>query len=168
MALYGATGGKAYLSGTAGERVCVRNSGAVAVVEGVGDHGCEYMTGGLALILGEVGMNFAAGMSGGVAYVYDAFDTLAQKCNLDMVDLRQPTEAELDLIHELIEEHALRTQSPRGIKMLYRFKAVAKDFVKVIPRDYERVLAHVQEAEGRGMSHADALQYAFDAMKEGK
>ena len=113
-------------------------------------------------------MNFAAGMSGGVAYVYDAFGTLAQKCNLDMVDLRQPTEAELDLIHELIEEHALRTQSPRGIKMLYRFKAVAKDFVKVIPRDYERVLAHVQEAEDRGMSHADALQYAFDAMKEGK
>ena len=168
VAFYGATSGRGFVNGLAGQRFAVRNSGATVVVEGCGNHGCEYMTGGLALILGEVGMNFAAGMSGGVAYVYDAFDTLAQKCNLDMVDLRQPTEAELDLIHELIEEHALRTQSPRGIKMLYRFKAVAKDFVKVIPRDYERVLAHVQEAEGRGMSHADALQYAFDAMKEGK
>ncbi|WP_418824370.1 glutamate synthase large subunit [Paratractidigestivibacter faecalis] len=168
VAFYGATSGRGFVNGLAGQRFAVRNSGATVVVEGCGNHGCEYMTGGLALILGEVGMNFAAGMSGGVAYVYDAFGTLAQKCNLDMVDLRQPTEAELDLIHELIEEHALRTQSPRGIKMLYRFKAVAKDFVKVIPRDYERVLAHVQEAEGRGMSHADALQYAFDAMKEGK
>ena len=168
VAFYGATSGRGFVNGLAGQRFAVRNSGATVVVEGCGNHGCEYMTGGLALILGEVGMNFAAGMSGGVAYVYDAFDTLAQKCNLDMVDLRQPTEAELDLIHELIEEHALRTQSPRGIKMLYRFKAVAKDFVKVIPRDYERVLAHVQEAEGRGMSHAGALQYAFDAMKEGK
>ena len=168
VAFYGATSGRGFVNGLAGQRFAVRNSGATVVVEGCGNHGCEYMTGGLALILGEVGMNFAAGMSGGVAYVYDAFGTLAQKCNLDMVDLKQPTEAELDLIHELIEEHALRTQSPRGIKMLYRFKAVAKDFVKVIPRDYERVLAHVQEAEGRGMSHADALQYAFDAMKEGK
>ena len=168
VAFYGATSGRGFVNGLAGQRFAVRNSGATVVVEGCGNHGCEYMTGGLALILGEVGMNFAAGMSGGVAYVYDAFGTLAQKCNLDMVDFKQPTEAELDLIHELIEEHALRTQSPRGIKMLYRFKAVAKDFVKVIPRDYERVLAHVQEAEGRGMSHADALQYAFDAMKEGK
>ena len=168
VAFYGATNGRGFVNGLAGQRFAVRNSGATVVVEGCGNHGCEYMTGGLALILGEVGMNFAAGMSGGVAYVYDAFGTLAQKCNLDMVDLRQPTDPELDLIHELIEEHALRTQSPRGIKMLYRFKAVAKDFVKVIPRDYERVLAHVQEAEGRGMSHADALQYAFDAMKEGK
>ena len=168
VAFYGATSGRGFVNGLAGQRFAVRNSGATVVVEGCGNHGCEYMTGGLALILGEVGMNFAAGMSGGVAYVYDAFGTLAQKCNLDMVDLRQPAEAELDLIHELIEEHALRTQSPRGIKMLYRFKAVAKDFVKVIPRDYERVLAHVQEAEGRSMSHADALQYAFDAMKEGK
>ena len=126
------------------------------------------MTGGLALILGEVGMNFAAGMSGGIAYVYDEFGTLASRCNLDMVDLKRPTEDEIELIHNLVEEHALRTSSPRGIKMLYRFKAVSKNFVKVIPRDYERVLDFVAQGEARGMSHADALQFAFDSMKEGK
>ena len=105
---------------------------------------------------------------GGVAYVYDEFGTLASRCNLDMVDLKRPTEDEIELIHNLVEEHALRTSSPRGIKMLYRFKTVSKNFVKVIPRDYERVLDFVAQGEARGMSHADALQFAFDSMKEGK
>ena len=167
VAFYGATSGKGFVNGLAGQRFAVRNSGATVVVEGCGNHGCEYMTGGLALILGEVGMNFAAGMSGGIAYVYDEFGTLASRCNLDMVELKQPTEDEIELIHNLVEEHALRTSSPRGIKMLYRFKAVSKNFVKVIPRDYERVLAYVADGEARGMSHADALQFAFDSMKEG-
>ena len=168
VAFYGATSGKGFVNGLAGQRFAVRNSGATVVVEGCGNHGCEYMTGGLALILGEVGMNFAAGMSGGVAYVYDEFGTLASRCNLDMVDLKRPTEDEIELIHNLVEEHALRTSSPRGIKMLYRFKAVSKNFVKVIPRDYERVLDFVAQGEARGLSHADALQFAFDSMKEGK
>ena len=167
VAFYGATSGRGFVNGLAGQRFAVRNSGATVVVEGCGNHGCEYMTGGLALILGEVGMNFAAGMSGGIAYVYDEFGTLASRCNLDMVELKQPTEDEIELIHNLVEEHALRTSSPRGIKMLYRFKAVSKNFVKVIPRDYERVLAYVADGEARGMSHADALQFAFDSMKEG-
>ena len=167
VAFYGATSGCGFVNGLAGQRFAVRNSGATVVVEGCGNHGCEYMTGGLALILGEVGMNFAAGMSGGIAYVYDEFGTLASRCNLDMVELKQPTEDEIELIHNLVEEHALRTSSPRGIKMLYRFKAVSKNFVKVIPRDYERVLAYVADGEARGMSHADALQFAFDSMKEG-
>ena len=156
------------MNGLAGQRFAVRNSGATVVVEGCGNHGCEYMTGGVALILGEVGMNFAAGMSGGVAYVYDAFGTLASRCNKDMVDLKAPTADELELIRKLVEEHVARTQSPRGIKMLYRFREVSKSFVKVIPRDYERVLGYVEEGESRGMSHADALQYAFDSMNEGK
>ena len=168
VAFYGATSGKGFVNGLAGQRFAVRNSGATVVVEGCGNHGCEYMTGGVALILGEVGMNFAAGMSGGVAYVFDEFGTLESRCNHDMVDLVKPSEEEIELIHNLVEEHALRTSSPRGIKMLYRFKAVAKSFVKVIPRDYARVLDFVAQGEARGMSHEDALQFAFDSMKEGK
>ena len=168
VAFYGATSGKGFVNGLAGQRFAVRNSGATVVVEGCGNHGCEYMTGGVALILGEVGMNFAAGMSGGVAYVFDEFGTLESRCNHDMVDLVKPSEEEIELIHNLVEEHALRTSSPRGIKMLYRFKAVSKNFVKVIPRDYARVLDFVAQGEARGMSHEDALQFAFDSMKEGK
>ena len=168
VAFYGATSGKGFVNGLAGQRFAVRNSGATVVVEGVGNHGCEYMTGGVALVLGEVGMNFAAGMSGGVAYVFDEFGTLRGNCNLDMVELERPSEQELELIHDLIEEHARRTASPRGIKMLYRFRAIEKNFVKVIPRDYKRVLEKVAEAEAQGKSHAEAEQYAFDAMTEGK
>ncbi len=168
VAFYGATSGKGFVNGLAGQRFAVRNSGATVVVEGCGNHGCEYMTGGVAVILGEVGMNFAAGMSGGVAYVYDEFGTLEKRCNHEMVDLVKPSEEEIELIHNLVEEHALCTSSPRGIKMLYRFKSVAKSFVKVIPRDYARVLDFVAQGEARGMSHEDALQFAFDSMKEGK
>ncbi len=168
VAFYGATSGRGFINGLAGQRFAVRNSGATVVVEGCGNHGCEYMTGGCAVILGEVGLNFAAGMSGGVAYVYDEFGTLSSRCNHEMVELKKPSEDEAELIHSLIEEHALRTSSPRGIKMLYRFKSISKNFVKVIPRDYERVLNYVAEAEARGASHQDALQYAFDAMKEAR
>lgn len=162
VAFYGATSGRGFVNGLAGQRFAVRNSGATVVCEGVGNHGCEYMTGGVALILGEVGMNFAAGMSGGVAYVFDEFGTLKDNCNLDMVELEHPSEEELEQIRDLIEEHVRRTASPRGIKMLYRFRAYERKFVKVIPRDYKRVLEAVAKAEGEGKSHEEALQVAFD------
>ena len=168
VAFYGATSGKGFVNGLSGQRFAVRNSGATVVVEGVGNHGCEYMTGGVALILGEVGPNFAAGMSGGVAYVYDKFGTLAANCNQDMVRLCEPSADEIELIRSLIEEHAERTQSPRGIKLLYQFNTLKRHFVKVIPRDYERVMNVVAEAEAAGKSRTDALQIAFDAMTEGK
>ena len=162
VAFYGATSGKGFVNGLAGQRFAVRNSGATVVVEGVGNHGCEYMTGGVALVLGEVGLNFAAGMSGGVAYVFDEFGTLASRCNTDMVGLKEPSADELEQIHALIEEHVARTASPRGIKMLYRFDVYKDKFVKVIPRDYERVLEAVAAAEAEGKTHEEALQVAFD------
>ena len=162
VAFYGATSGKGFVNGLAGQRFAVRNSGATVVVEGVGNHGCEYVTGGTALVLGEVGLNFAAGMSGGVAYVFDEFGTLESRCNTEMVELKAPSADELAQIHALIEEHVVRTSSPRGIKMLYRFDAYKDKFVKVIPRDYERVLEAVAAAEADGKSHEEALQVAFD------
>ena len=166
VALYGATGGRAFVNGLAGQRFCVRNSGASVVVEGVGAHGCEYMTGGTVVVLGEVGPNFAAGMSGGVAYVYDRFGTLASRCNRELVNLEEPDEKDLALVRELVEEHVRRTASPRGIKLLYQFDEASAHFVKVIPRDYERVLALVAEAEAAGATHEQALSHAFDAMRE--
>ena len=119
------------------------------------------MTGGCALILGEVGPNFAAGMTGGVAYVYDEYRTLAGRCNLDTVALRQPTDDELAQIRKLIVEHARATQSPLGIKMLYRFDAIAAHFVKVVPVEYERVMAIVADEERGGATHEEALETAF-------
>ena len=138
------------MNGLAGQRFGVRNSGATIVVEGVGNHGCEYMTGGIALILGEVGLNFAAGMTGGIAYVFDEYGTLADRCNMGSVKFETPTSDELEFIHSLIEEHVDYTASPRGIKMLYRFDSMKKHFVKVIPVEYERVLQIVAAAEAEG------------------
>ena len=166
VAFYGATGGRGFVNGRAGQRFCVRNSGAVVVVEGVGAHGCEYMTGGTVVVLGEVGPNFAAGMSGGVAYVYDRLGTLAGRCNAELVDLLAPTEEDLEAVRALVEEHVRRTQSPRGIKMLYQWADARTHFVKVIPRDYERVLAYVAEARAAGRDRAEAMAYAFDKMRE--
>ena len=167
VALYGATGGRAFVNGLAGQRFCVRNSGATVVVEGVGAHGCEYMTGGCVVVLGEVGPNFAAGMSGGVAYVYDRFGTLPGRCNTELVNLEAPGEKDLELVRALVEEHVRRTASPRGIKLLYQFDEVRRSFVKVIPRDYERVLGLVAEAEAAGETREAALERAFDVMREG-
>ena len=164
VAFFGATSGRGFVNGLAGQRFAVRNSGATVVVEGVGNHGCEYMTGGLALILGEVGQNFAAGMTGGVAYVFDQYRTLAERCNMASVKLAEPTEEELEQIRALIEEHVSYTQSPRGIKLLYSFESMKKFFVKVIPTEYERVLAIVAEAEAAGKTHAEAQQIAFDTV----
>ena len=165
VAFYGATSGKAFINGLAGQRFGVRNSGATIVCEGVGNHGCEYMTGGVALILGEVGYNFAAGMSGGVAYVYDEERTLESRVNHDMVELGSPDEDELELIHSLIEEHARRTRSPRGIKMLYRFQDIKGLFVRVLPHEYGRALALTREAEAAGATHEEAVERAFEAMR---
>ena len=168
VAFFGATSGRGFVNGLAGQRFGVRNSGATIVVEGVGNHGCEYMTGGTALILGEVGLNFAAGMTGGVAYVYDEYGTLESRCNMGSVKLEGPTEAEIELIHSLIEEHVGYTQSPRGIKMLYRFEAMKQHFVKVIPVEYERVLQIVAAAEAEGKSHEEALEEAYEIVGKGR
>lgn len=167
VAFYGATGGKGFVNGLAGQRFGVRNSGATLVVEGMGACGCEYMTGGTVLSLGEVGMNFAAGMSGGVAYVYDEEGTLEARCNRDMVRITQPSEADIALIEELISEHVRRTQSPLGIMMSYKFRDIAGKFAKVIPVEYERVLAYVEEAESQGVPHDEAVEIALERMREG-
>ena len=141
VALYGATSGEAYVRGIAGERFAVRNSGALAVVEGVGDHACEYMTGGRVVVLGRTGRNFAAGMSGGVAYVVDADGTFARRCNLGMVDLEALTDAEdIDLVRTLVANHAGHTLSTRAADLLAEWTSTCARIVKVIPRDYKRVL----------------------------
>ena len=162
VAFYGATGGRGFVNGLAGQRFAVRNSGATLVVEGVGNNGCEYMTGGTVLVLGEVGLNFAAGMSGGVAYVYDAERTLAERCNREMVDLKVPDRDELEAVRALIDEHARRTGSPLGVKLLYRFEDIAGDFVKVIPREYERMMKLTAELEASGLAHDEAVERAFE------
>ncbi|MEL6178672.1 MAG: glutamate synthase subunit alpha, partial [Myxococcota bacterium] len=138
--LYGATGGEAYLGGVVGERFCVRNSGAWAVAEGVGDHGCEYMTGGRVVILGQTGRNFAAGMSGGVAYVLDEDGTFGERCNMGMVAL-EPLDAEdLALVRTLVERHHVYTDSARAAGVLAHWERSVERFVKVMPIDYKRVL----------------------------
>ena len=166
VAFYGATGGRGFVNGVAGQRFAVRNSGATLVVEGVGNNGCEYMTGGTVLVLGEVGLNFAAGMSGGVAFVYDAERTLCERCNREMVDLVAPDRNELDLIRELIDEHARRTGSPLGVKLLYRFADISDCFVKVIPREYDRMTALTQKLEASGLAHDEAVERAFEMSQD--
>ncbi|MBQ6454950.1 MAG: glutamate synthase large subunit [Eggerthellaceae bacterium] len=165
VAFYGATGGRGFVNGLAGQRFAVRNSGATLVVEGVGNNGCEYMTGGTVLILGEVGLNFAAGMSGGVAYVYDAEHTLTERCNREMVDIKAPDNDELDLIRKLVDEHVQRTGSPLGIKLLYRFGDIARDFVKVIPQEYEAIMSLTAKLEASGLTHNQAVEEAFESRK---
>ena len=154
--LYGATAGRAFFRGLAGERFAVRNSGASAVVEGVGDHGCEYMTGGRVVILGRTGRNFGAGMSGGIAYVLDADETFERRCNMELVGFDEIGEADAIELHELIEEHHLRTLSPVAGRMLEDWEAWLPRFVKVMPHDYKRALGEMAHAE-RAM-RADAEQ----------
>jgi glutamate synthase domain-containing protein 3 len=139
--LYGATAGRAYFRGLAGERFAVRNSGALAVVEGVGDHGCEYMTGGRVVVLGRTGRNFAAGMSGGIAYVYDVDRRFEGRCNLELVDLEQMADEDVEVVRALIAEHVARTGSLVGRNVLASWERAVERFVKVMPRDYKRVLA---------------------------
>ena len=142
MALYGATGGEVYINGKAGERFCVRNSAANAVVEGIGNHGCEYMTGGIAVILGEVGSNFAAGMSGGIAYVYDENSTFINYFNSELSNMSEiliNSKDEKDL-KNLIKNHVKYTNSEKGREILLNWQEELKKFKKVIPRDYEKIL----------------------------
>jgi len=147
VALYGATGGKAFFRGVAGERFCVRNSGAWAVVEGVGDHGCEYMTGGRAVILGRTGRNFAAGMSGGIAFVYDPDGTFARRCNRDMVDLKPLHDKSLPELRGLLEDHFEYTGSTVARAILDQWDEAREQFVRVMPRDYARVLKQTEAKE---------------------
>jgi glutamate synthase (ferredoxin) len=141
VALYGATSGEAYIAGVAGERFCVRNSGAAAVVEGVGDHGCEYMTGGVAVVLGETGRNFAAGMCGGIAYVLDEKHTLYFRLNRAMVVMESvEDEEDVKALRSLIERHVEMTGSVRGREVLKQFNELLPSFKKIIPVEYKRVL----------------------------
>ncbi len=141
VAFYGATSGEAYILGKAGERFCVRNSGASVVVEGVGDHGCEYMTGGTAVILGATGQNFAAGMSGGIAFVYNVQESFAANCNREMVDLDPPDHADAVLLESLIQKHLAYTGSKVAQFILSDFQNQLQHFVKVFPKDYKKALA---------------------------
>ncbi|MEQ9356614.1 glutamate synthase large subunit [Coleofasciculus chthonoplastes] len=163
VALYGATSGEVYIRGMAGERFCVRNSGVNAVVEAVGDHGCEYMTGGKVVVLGATGRNFAAGMSGGVAYVLDEKGDFATRCNTQMSDLEKlEDEEEIEIIHQMIAKHVEYTKSQLGLTILANWTEMVPKFVKVIPRDYKRVLACLNKAEEAGLSGDDALTAAFE------
>jgi glutamate synthase (ferredoxin) len=165
-ALYGATGGQAYIRGIAGERFAVRNSGVNVVVEGVGDHGCEYMTGGRVVILGGTGRNFGAGMSGGVAYVYDADGQFYNNCNLEMVLLeRVEDEQDVTELQGLIDNHVRYTGSAVGEKVLANWEASLDKFVKVIPKDYKRMLEQIRKAEDTGLQGGEALLAAFEANK---
>ncbi|MEM7798334.1 MAG: glutamate synthase large subunit [Chloroflexota bacterium] len=170
VALYGATSGTAYFRGIGGERFCVRNSGATAVVEGVGDHGCEYMTGGQAVVLGRTGRNFAAGMSGGVAYVLDLEGDFAEnRCNLEMVNLYQvEEEQEAEALYGLIQDHAVQTGSQHAWDILKDWQTMLPQFIKVLPRDYEQMLKAFAEMEAQGLTGDDAVLAAFEANKQDK
>jgi glutamate synthase (ferredoxin) len=162
VAFYGATSGQAYIHGVAGERFCVRNSGLEAVVEGVGDHGCEYMTGGRVVVLGKTGRNFAAGMSGGIAYVIDWDGAFAKKCNRQMVELERLEEPlEIAQVKEMISSHAELTASLLAYRVLSAWDETLPRFVKVIPRDYKRMLKTIQEVERNGLSGENAIMSAF-------
>ena len=169
VALYGATSGTAFLNGVAGERFCVRNSGATAVVEGVGDHGCEYMTGGRVVVLGHTGRNFAAGMSGGVAYVLDEGRDFYLRLNKALVSMELVTEQhDIAELRGLIQAHADATGSPKAKRILDDFDAWLPKFKKILPHDYDRMLRTIARYEERGMSREQAQVEAFYANTRGK
>lgn len=160
VGFYGATEGEAYINGIAGERFCVRNSGVNAVVEGVGDHGCEYMTGGKVVILGKTGQNFGAGMSGGIAYILDMDENY---CNKAMVNMEKiESEEELAQVKSMIEKHVEYTDSPQGQKILKDWKSYSLRFTRVIPKDYKRMLENIEKAHQAGLSGDEALMVAFE------
>ncbi|MEA3335461.1 MAG: glutamate synthase large subunit [Chloroflexota bacterium] len=169
VAFYGATGGEAYVRGLAGERFCVRNSGVDAVVEGVGDHGCEYMTGGRVVVLGKTGRNFAAGMSGGVAYVLDEKGDFAGRCNQAMVILERLQDCTADEIAGvkcMIEKHAEYTGSALAWRVLLRWNELVARFVKVLPRDYKRMLEAFAEMDAAGLAGDEAVMAAFEKNRD--
>lgn len=162
VALYGATGGAAYINGVAGERFCVRNSGACAVVEGVGDHGCEYMTGGTVVILGRTGRNFAAGMSGGVVYVMDQDHDLYRKVNKGLVTIESVTEqADMDRLKALITAHYQATASPLAKRILMDFDSFVPQFKRIIPNDYKQMMDRIAQAQKAGKTRDEAEMEAF-------
>src|SRR5207344_3301586 len=142
--LYGATGGTAFFNGMAGERFAVRNSGAISVVEGVGDHGCEYMTGGRVVIIGATGRNFAAGMSGGFAYVLDEDSQFEKRCNLEMVELESLNAEDAAFVADLLERHHELTRSEKAKRLLTKWEKTLSKFVKVVPIEYRRVLQELE------------------------
>ncbi|MGN0160832.1 MAG: glutamate synthase large subunit [Lachnospiraceae bacterium] len=165
VALYGATSGKAYINGVAGERFCVRNSGATAVVEGVGDHGCEYMTGGRVVVLGRTGKNFAAGMSGGVAYVLDEDRTLYKRLNKEMISIEAVTDKyDVFELKEMIKDHVAYTNSAKGNEILNNFGEYLPLFKKIIPNDYKKMLNTIVQMEEKGLSSEQAQIEAFYAV----
>ena len=168
VALYGATSGEAYINGLAGERFCVRNSGAVAVAEGCGDHGLEYMTGGTAVILGPTGRNLAAGMSGGIAYVLDENHDLYLRLNKQLVSMGEVTDKhDIDTLRDLIERHTKETGSKLGKKILADFDTYITSFKKIIPNDYQRMMTEIAKGEARGLNHDESVMEAFKVVTAG-
>jgi glutamate synthase domain-containing protein 3 len=163
--LYGATGGRAFFRGLAGERFAVRNSGVEAVVEGVGDHGCEYMTGGRIVVLGATGRNFAAGMSGGIAYVLDPEGKFPARCNTELVELEDMEDEDLEKVRALVEEHAMRTDSPVAARVLEQWDELPGAWVKVMPMDYKRALR--EEAERVAVAAGEPAVTAERGMGDG-
>ena len=163
VAFYGATGGEAFIRGMAGERFCVRNSGVTAVVEALGDHGCEYMTGGRVLVLGATGRNFAAGMSGGIAWVLDEDGRFPERCNTDMVDL-DPLDDPVEIaeVRRLVETHQRLTGSARAATLLAAWEQTVQRFVKVYPKDFKRMQTALARASAAGLSGEEALVAAFE------
>jgi len=161
--LYGATAGEVFLRGEVGERFAVRNSGAVAVVEGVGDHACEYMTGGRVLVLGPTGRNFGAGMSGGIAFVLDPDRSFIAMVNLDMVDLEEPDDDDRAWLLDRVERHLAETGSAVARRLLEDWGTSASHFTKVMPREYKRVLDAQRRAEAEGTDPMEAVMAASRA-----
>ncbi len=163
VALYGATAGEIFVRGMAGERFAVRNSGVNAVVEAIGDHGCEYMTGGHVVVLGRTGRNFAAGMSGGIAYILDEAGDFPTRVNLQMVELEKLADPdEIETIWKLIQRHQAYTKSGRAALVLKNWEGMMRKFVKVIPKDYKRVLQAMKKVKGQGLSGDEAIMAAFE------
>jgi glutamate synthase (ferredoxin) len=164
VTFYGATSGEGYICGIAGERFCVRNSGASVVVEGVGDHGCEYMTGGLVVVLGSTGRNFAAGMSGGLAYVLDIDGGFSRRCNTEMVELTGlENEEEIETVKDMVFRHVEATHSVRATDVLISWNELLPKFVRVIPNDYRRVLEAQSQGQRDGMTYQEAVMAAFES-----
>lgn len=163
VSFYGASAGEAYIHGVAGERFCVRNSGANVVVEGVGDHGCEYMTGGKVVVLGATGRNFAAGMSGGTAYIFDEDESFRSKCNAELVNIEAiENKAELAEVYRMIEKHVEYTNSSHGKRILAYWEKYSQQFVRVIPKSYLKINDRIKELQDGGLSKFDAEMTAFD------
>ncbi len=164
VALFGAIKGEAYINGIAGERFCVRNSGAIAVVEGIGEHGLEYMTGGKVLILGKTGRNFGAGMSGGVAYVYDKNNDFKNKCNMELIILEELNDDDKKDLNQMLQNHYKYTNSKKAKDMLDNIDKEINKFIKVIPKAYKEVIEHIKVAKADGLSEDEAMMKAFESI----